>query len=70
MKVKIKNKIYDSNIESLMLIFDTKKERITVGEHLFNLPEKTNKNVEASTKYCMYSDNTDEEVIKEFMKNE
>jgi hypothetical protein len=68
MKIKIKDKIYDSNIEPLMLIFDNTKERIIMGNRLVDLPAKDDKYVETSTKYCMYPDNINKEVIEEFMK--
>jgi len=56
MKVKIGDKIHDSNNEPIMMIFeDCDKENIS------------NMTPEA-TKYCSYPEDVSEEEIKEFMK--
>jgi hypothetical protein len=63
MKVKISDKIYCSSNEPIMLIFENISERNVVIQHLQNMPEK-------ATKYCIYPDNVDNEVAREFMKIE
>lgn len=56
MIVKIKDKIYDSNKEPIMLIIDNQDK-----ENIKNmLPE--------ATKYCSYPDPSKEEDIRIFMK--
>jgi len=58
MKVKIGDKIYDSEDEPVMVI----------------LPEADKKNIGnmhfQATKYCAFPDDSDVEEIKEFMKTE
>jgi hypothetical protein len=61
MKIKIGDKIYDADKEPVMLIFESDMQRITVGQHLLNMPE-------GARKYCMFPDEMDQEIIKEFMK--
>jgi len=56
MKVKIKDKIYDSNNEPIMIILsDEDKQNIS------------NMLLEC-TKYCSFPENMNEETIKDFMK--
>jgi hypothetical protein len=40
MQIKIKNKIYDSNEEPIMLIFKSDKERLEVIKHLTSMKPK------------------------------
>ena len=63
MKVKIGTKIIDAENEPIMLIFKDAKERKLVGNQLIN----SHKDM---TKYCMFPDNMDKNVIKVFMKIE
>ena len=63
MKVKIGIKIIDAENEPILLIFKDAKERKLVGNHLINSHENV-------TKYCMFPDNMDKDVIKIFMKIE
>lgn len=65
MKIKIKNKIYNSNNEPIMIIFDSKEERDGVTSHLFQMDNQL--------KYCVYPDKPEYtknnyQKIKEFMK--
>lgn len=39
MKVKIGDKIFDSNDEPIMLIFESDKERMSVGSQIFDMVE-------------------------------
>jgi len=56
MKVRIKNEIYDSNIEPILVILeDDEKELIA--------------NMGEQTKFCSFPDNYDIEVIKDFLKS-
>ena len=63
MKVKIGTKIIDAENEPILLIFKDAKERKLVGNHLIN-------SLENVTKYCIFPDNMDKDVIKVFMKIE
>ncbi len=62
MKVKIKNKIYDTNDEAVMLIFENSDERKKLISKLRNM-------MMSNKKYCMYPDGEyNIEEIKKFMK--
>jgi hypothetical protein len=61
MKVKIGDKIIDANDEPIMFIFESDMQRISVGQHLINMPE-------GARKYCMFPDYIKQDIIKEFMK--
>jgi hypothetical protein len=63
MKIKIGDKIVDANDEPVMLIFESDMQRISVGQHLLNMPE-------GARKYCMFPDYTKKDVIEKFMKIE
>ena len=64
MKVKIGDKIVNANDEPIMLIFDNSEERLTVANHLKNMPDD-------NLKYCMFNDSTiSREEVKKFMKTE
>jgi len=55
MKVKIGNKIFDSNIEPIMLILNS-EEKVLIS------------NMGDQDKFCSFPDNISEEDIIEFMK--
>jgi len=61
MKVKIGDKICDANEEPIMLIFENEMQKISVAQHLTNMPEE-------ARRYCMFPDDMNQDVIKEFMK--
>lgn len=61
MKIKIKNRVSDSNKEPIMLIFENNEDRKLIIEQLSNMEEST-------TKYCMYPEFIDRESIEKFMK--
>jgi hypothetical protein len=64
MKVKIGDKIVDAENEPIMLIFGNTEERLTVADHLKNMPDD-------NLKYCMFNDSTsNREEVKKFMKTE
>lgn len=64
MRVKIGDKIYDTEIEPIMLIFESDLEKDKVGSNLINMEFK-----EGVRKYCTYpNDNFSVEQIQEFMK--
>lgn len=56
MKVKIKDKIYDSHDEPIMIILESYNK-----EDISNMAEE-------ARKYCEYPDEYDEDEIREFMK--
>lgn len=56
MKVKIKDAIYDSNEEPIMLILED-ADKSNIGNM-----------IEAATKYCSYPDHMGEKEIEDFMK--
>ncbi len=56
MKVKIKDIIYDSELEPIMLIMDK-----TDKENISNM-------ISTATKYCSYPEDSDVDEIKNFMK--
>lgn len=58
MKVKIKDKIYDSEEEPIMIILDKKDK-----ENIKNMHEE-------ATKLCSYPNNVDILYIEKFMKTE
>lgn len=47
MKIKAGTDVYDVDDVPVMIIFDSKKEREVVIEHLKNMPDEY-------TKYCLY----------------
>jgi len=65
MKVKVGDKIHDSNEEPIMLIFESTQERTNIAAQVLNMEER-------AKKYCLYpntskwSDN-DFEGIKKWM---
>lgn len=61
MKVKVKNKIFDSEKEPVMLIFDNRSDIEGHGNNILNM-------IEGATKYCVYPENIDIETIKIFME--
>jgi hypothetical protein len=63
MKVKIGNKIYDSDKTPIMLIFDTDKERKETAKHLSEMGD-----IDSIRKYCQYPDGEDIEKIRKFMR--
>jgi hypothetical protein len=65
MKVKIGNKIIDSNNEPIMIIFKNDQEKELVINHLSCMESK-----EGERKYLMYPDDKDysTDEMKEFMK--
>jgi hypothetical protein len=63
MKVKIKDNIFDSEVEPIMLIFDTDNERITTGQNISNM-----KPMDTIRKYCSYPKDIDKLKITEFIK--
>jgi hypothetical protein len=63
MKIKIKDDIFDSNSEPIMIIFQDDNERKMVIEHLSQMKEK-----EGLRKYCMFPDAITEENIRNFME--
>ena len=56
MKVKIGNKIYDSNIEPIMIIL-SEEDKLNIS------------NMEEQRKYCSYPDDIDTEEVIKFMKD-
>jgi hypothetical protein len=74
MRVKIGNKIYDSNFTPIMLIFEKESERKAIGKQIFNMEEKEENTIR---KYCRFpvdiyeklknGDKNTEEYIKQFM---
>jgi hypothetical protein len=64
MKVKIGNKIVDAEDEPIMIIFSNTEERLTVANHLLNMPVD-------NLKYCMFNDSTiSADDARKFMKTE
>lgn len=64
MKVKIGNSIYDSEIEPIMLIFESDEDRINTVSHLSNMIPK-----EGVRKYLQFpSEKMNSEEINNFMK--
>jgi len=63
MRVKIGNKIYDSNNTPIMLIFDTDKERKITAKHLTEMEDKDD-----IRKYCQYPEGEDIENIRKFLE--
>lgn len=63
MKVKIKDNIFDSEVEPIMLIFDTDDERIKTGENILNMIP-----IDSVRKYCSYPKDYDSLKISEFIK--
>ena len=58
MKVKIGDRVYDANEEPIMVIL-TEQDKVNI---LNMIPE--------ATKYCVFPDTVDTELIKEFMKTD
>jgi len=56
MRVKIGNKIYNSNDEPIMIILEDYNK-----DHIYNMAPE-------ATKYCEFPDTITEEEVKEFMK--
>lgn len=63
MKVKIGDKIYDSEKEPIMLIFDNDKQKDQITQHLSNMEIK-----EGIRKYIQFPELYSIDDAKEFMK--
>jgi hypothetical protein len=63
MKIKIKDKVYDSNKEPILIIFDNDEQRKTMGTQLLNMKEKG-----GIRRYCQYPTGYDENKIRRFME--
>lgn len=63
MKVKIGNRIYDSEVEPIMILFDSDEERIKAGENLSNMQPK-----EDVRKYCYFPSDMDISKVIKFMQ--
>lgn len=62
MKVKIGDKLYDSEKEPIMLIFDNDASRMQHAKNLAGFPAK-----EGERKYCVSPKGTPEIEIRQFM---
>lgn len=60
MKVKVGDKIFDTNVEPVMLIFEDDVERVKTRDHLNNMKD-------GYLKYCIFPDGTPEVTILDFM---
>jgi len=65
MKIKIGNKIYDSNKEPIMLIFETDESRKEVAEHLTNMEER-----DSIRKYLQFPAGYDMNKINNFKESD
>ena len=65
MKIKIGNKIFDSNEEPVLLIFENDDDRIQHGKKILNMAETSN---EVVRKYCAFPKKKDVNEILDFMK--
>ena len=64
-KVKIGNTIYDSNVEPIMIIFNSDEQRKTVAGQLASMED-----TDGIRKYVQYPTGTDEKDVRIFMKLE